>query len=523
MAVAIDVFAFLGYKTEVLNGRLLLSAVVDLALIFWFLSILSSIVRYLLPILQSSFPSSKKSSHDGYLRISQLPQLSSTIPWFGHLLGLQRDTTRYVNTVIASTAAQVFTINIPFKQIIVVNPSLDKQLARHVSDTGLAQILAYVGSRVFGLGPATIQVILDTDPRRLHQVEFGRPENLKALSECSGVFIWDEMNKMAPSTEVDLAHWMFGLTVSATASAVWGVKNPWRMDREFAEEFMNLTETFDSLSQPFPWLTARSAYKSRDFLMKRLREFHMQHRESRVKTVAHAINVVAHSDPNWETNPDYYNIEMVSAIGLLATASTLSVWLVRHLLAIPDLLKVVVDEIQKLQVVQGQTQVGRKLDLTNIRTLCPWLVASWYENLRLHMTGVPRLARHEFGLALPGSEPLAVSQGDLFLLPMCASNLDTNAWGPDAATFRPSRFITNNGELSNSLIRKVKAFGVAGNLCPGRVFGFETAMAMVAGTLGTFEIKSIDGKEFTVPGVRQGFNVGFERYADDVKVVLSKR
>ncbi|RMJ03330.1 hypothetical protein CDV36_015142 [Fusarium kuroshium] len=522
MAVSIDAFASKGNSIERFK-LLLVTAIADLILIILTLYTLFSFVQYLLHHRKTFSFFSKKSAHDGFIRISQLPQLSSPIPYFGHLLGLQRDTTRYVNSVIASTAAQIFAINIPFKQIIVVNPSLDKQLARHVSDTGLAQILAHVGARVFGLGPNTIQVILDTDPRRFHQVEFGSPENLKALSECSGVFIWDEMNKMTPSTEVDLAHWMFGLTVSATASAVWGVKNPWRMDREFAEEFMNLTESFDSLSRPFAWLTARSAYNSRDFLMKRLREFHMKHRESRVKTVAHAINVVAHSDPNWETNPDYYNIEMVSAIGLLATASTLSVWLVRHLLAIPELLRIVVDEIQQLQVVQAETQEGRKLDLTNIRTLCPYLVASWYETLRLHMTAVPRLARHEFGLALPGAQPLAVSQGDLFLLPMCASNLNTNTWGPDAASFRPSRFITNNGDLSNSLIRKVKAFGVAGNLCPGRVFGFETAMAMVAGTFGTFEIKSADGKEFSVPGVRQGFNVGFERYDDDVKVVLSKR
>lgn len=237
MTVAVDVFASLGYRTEVLK-RLLSATVFDLLLIFFVLYILSSIVQYLLRLPHSSSPFSKKSSHDGFLRISQLPQLSSAIPWFGHLLGLQRDTARYVNTVIASTAAQIFTINIPFKQIIVVNPSLDKQLSRHVSDTGLAQILAHVGSRVFGLGPSTIRVILDTDPRRLHQVEFGRTENLKALSECSGVFVWDEMNKMGPATEVDLAHWMFGLTVSATASAVWGVENPWRMDREFAEEFM---------------------------------------------------------------------------------------------------------------------------------------------------------------------------------------------------------------------------------------------------------------------------------------------
>ncbi|KAH7122904.1 cytochrome P450 [Dactylonectria macrodidyma] len=468
--------------------------------------------------------SSKIPLHTGLLSVSKLPNLAGAIPWVGHLLGLQNNSARYVNRLLASTAAPIFTINIPFKRIIVANTSMDRSLSRHTSETGLAQILAYVGPRVFGLGAKTIRVILDADPRPLHKVEFGGIENLKALSERSGTFVWDQMNQMPAHSEVNLAHWMFGMTVSATASAVWGVENPWRMDHEFAEEFMNLSETFDSLSRPVAWLTARPAYKSRKFLSDRLRAFHFEHREARVQTVAHAINVVAHSDPDWETNPDYFNIEMVSALGLLATPSTLSVWLMRHLLATPDLMRVISAEVQLLKEVRGEASGAPKLDLTDVRTLCPWLVASWYENLRLHMTGVPRLARNDFSLAMPGSDPLAVSTGDIFLLPMCASNLDANTWGPDAASFVPGRFINGRtGELNNSLIRKVRAFGVAGNLCPGRVFGFEVAMMMVAGTLRTFDVRSVDGRDFWVPGVRKGFNVGFERYADDVKVALVRR
>ena len=156
--------------------------------------------------------------------------------------------------------------------------------------------------------------------------------------------------------------------------------------------------------------------------------------------------------------------------------------------------------------------------------LCPWLVAAWYETLRLHMTGVPRLARRDFTLALPEStEPLAVTKGDIFLLPMCTSNLNTATWGPDAHSFAPGRFITLDGEVSLSLTRKVKSFGVAGNLCPGRVFGTEVAMAVIAGTLRTFDVRSAGDKPFCVPSVRKGFSVGFERYENDVKVVLVKR
>lgn len=218
---------------------------------------------------------------------------------------------------------------------------------------------------------------------------------------------------------------------------------------------------------------------------------------------------------------------MVSALGLLATPSTLSVWLVRHLLAAsPEILAKVVAEVDLLGDVPGQSTGFPRLDLSGIRARCPWLVASWYESLRLHMTGVPRLARHAFTLTTPTTSPLSVSQGDIFLLPMCASNLDTTLWGTDAASFRPGRFIqSHDGSLNNSLIRKVRAFGVAGNLCPGRVFGFEVAMMVVAGLLRDFDVQAVDEgkKEFVVPPVRRGFNVGFERYADDVEVKLVRR
>lgn len=172
--------------------------------------------------------------------VSQLPSISSPIriPKLGHLLGLQRDSANYINSLISSTSAPLFTIRIPFRTIVVAKPSVDRYLARHVSDTGLAQILAHIGRRVFALGDETIQTILEVDPRHLHRVEFGGPENLRVLTERSSQFLSEEMAKMPQAAEVDIGRWMFQLTVAGTANAVWGKENPWRMDPEFAEEFL---------------------------------------------------------------------------------------------------------------------------------------------------------------------------------------------------------------------------------------------------------------------------------------------
>lgn len=200
-------------------------------------AILVPLVRSLFSLLTTSSSTTQDKPSSSSI-LSSLPNLPSTIPYLGHLIGLQLDSTRYVNRLLASSPADIFTIDIPFKRIILARPSMDRALSRHVSDTGLAQILAHVGTRVFGLGQETIRVILDADPRPLHKVEFGGVENLALLSETSGVFVWEEMDKVQTGERVPLARWLFRLTVSATASAVWGVENPWRMDDEFAEEFM---------------------------------------------------------------------------------------------------------------------------------------------------------------------------------------------------------------------------------------------------------------------------------------------
>ncbi|KAH7004946.1 cytochrome P450 [Fusarium venenatum] len=493
--------------------------------------IIFCIAAYILPILTrrlirhltSPTSFSEKTFSNGGPSISHLPHLSGVVPWLGHLMGLTIDSTRYINTLIASTTAPIFTINIPFARITVCHPSMDRVLSRHVNDTGLAQVLVYVGPRLFGLKRDTIDAVFGYNPQPLHKQKFGHAENIVSLNQRSSTNIRDRVALMPELNEIQIGRWVFELTVSATASAVWGVKNPWSMDQEFSNEFMKLSETFDTLGRPFSWFTANSAWNSRKFLLKRLQEFHLQHREARVQTTGHSINVVAHSDPNWENNPDYYHIEMVSALGLLATTSTLAVWLTHHLLTDPELTQVILKEVQQVKYVEGEDENKPRLDFANVRSECPWLMASWYETLRLHMTGVARIARHDFMLNMPGSEPIAVPQGEIFMLPMCASNLDVENWGLDAAVFKASRFIDKEGQVSGSAVRKVRAFGVAGNMCPGRVFGTDIIFSVIGTMLRTFDIEAAPGEEFRVPILRGGLNVGFERYGDDVKVFLKRK
>ncbi|KAH8647752.1 cytochrome P450 [Xylariales sp. PMI_506] len=453
-----------------------------------------------------------------------------------HLVGFQRNSARYVNKLINSTWSPVFKIKMLSRELVIINPDLNRELAKHSADLGLAAFAAAtVGKHIVRLSKEGLRLFTEVDTHPAFRAEFVERNNLKQLLEQSVTFfLSDQVAALPNKVDVAIGEWVYDLTAATAGRAIFGPKNLWHLDREYMVQFRILAESYDTLYYPAPWLTARRAYKAREYLLSRLRSFHLEHRESRVDVPAHRVNVVSISDPDWEANSDYYHAELLMSLAIIPTMATTTVWLVRHLLARQDLLKLVIDEIEQLREINklgissedGKTSghTVESVDLSSLKDTCPWLVASWYEVLRLHTTGVPRAARQDFGLAVPSmGSTVPFSAGDFLLIPMCTSNLDSGRWGPEAVSFNPARFITTEGRLSSHMIRKVRAFGMSGNLCPGRFYGSTTAMAVVAAVLLTVDISPKRGSGFREPRVRSGFSGGFERYADDEQAVLTRK
>ncbi|RDA82491.1 hypothetical protein CP532_2568 [Ophiocordyceps camponoti-leonardi (nom. inval.)] len=481
-----------------------LSFELRLVLILFALFSLFTFARRILSQAGDLLPSSPR--RQGKFWPEQIPHVSSTIPWIGHAMELRRRGARYIHQLILNAPAPVFSINLLSRKVLVVHPSLERTLARHVDDTSLARIISLIGQRSLGLSESGVDVIGAYDPRPVHAQLFAAADGSARLAEQSARFVRDHSLRQPDEQRVLIGRWLFDAVVGATAHALWGERNPWNEDSEFMRQFIILSDGLESLSQPLPQLTARAPYRARSFLLKRLVAFHRQHRQSRRTSVAHRINAVAMTDANWEDNDDYYRCELLEALGLLATASTLSVWLVRHLLADDGLRRRVVDEVRSLPP-----------DLADLKTTCPHLVAAWYETLRLHVTAVPRVATRDIDLA-----GASVSEGDVLIMPMLSFNINPTTWGADAEVFRAERFLDDRRQLRAALTRKVRGFGVAGNLCPGRLFGFDTAMSSVATLLRDFDVSPVasSGSRAPLPRSKGGIAVGFERLGDDVEVRL---
>jgi cytochrome P450 len=226
------------------------------------------------------------------------------------------------------------------------------------------------------------------------------------------------------------------------------------------------------------------------------------------------------SDPEWESNKDYFNVELLTSLGLMVTPSTMAVWMIRHLLLRPELLDRVVKEARNPDALDAEGNI----DLIRIRESFPFLAACLYETLRLHMTAIPRLAKADFDVAVPNSQPIHFKSGDLIYLAMSSFNRNTETWGSDASTFEPERLLNNSGNLSASAVRKLRVFGVAGNLCPGRKVGLETILYVVASVLREFDIENPRGEseQYPEPRTEDGFGIGFERCANDINIRLRR-
>lgn len=271
---------------------------------------------------------------------------------------------------------------------------------------------------------------------------------------------------------------------------------------------------FETLYRPLPAVTARKAYRLRKVLLGKFRAFQERHEGILSDNVHHRVNIIPPLDSAWKNNPDYYIIELVTSLAILSTVGNITVWLIRYLFAHPKILDKVKAEVEQLAEGSGPAAV----DLGEIRQSCPWLLASWYETLRLQMTGVPREAVRDFQLA--GGE--RIHAGDIIFLPMAESNRDPHLW-ERPREFAPDRFIREDGKLAYAGVRKVKTFGVAGNLCPGRYHAFGVVMAVAVSFLLALDVREVgDGWPKPV-AARSVIGGGFDHYADEVRVELAKK
>ncbi|KAG2739224.1 cytochrome P450 [Suillus brevipes Sb2] len=149
-------------------------------------------------------------------------------------------------------------------------------------------------------------------------------------------------------------------------------------------------------------------------------------------------------------------------------------------------------------------------DLTN---KLPYLDAVAHEVLRLHapVKEIPRSATQED--VIPLSEPLrtadgsftesvCIPKGTVVVVPFAALNCSVSMWGPDAKTFKPSRWFEGDENTRGARdalhgYRHLMTFGDGARMCLGRLFALTEFKAVLFVLVQSFVFEMADG-----PGVQ---------------------
>lgn len=204
------------------------------------------------------------------------------------------------------------------------------------------------------------------------------------------------------------------------------------------------------------------------------------------------------------------NIELsllhVSVVNSIPT----TFWLVAFITA-DSLLTTQLREELKALITWSPSQNDKREANVNVRNLeagCPLLVSCYREVIRLVNSQLGNRRVLADTTISDGTHTYLLRAGTDVNIPAGVVHLSTAAWGPDAASFNPRRFMKladagPAGENAKEERRAYIPFGGGKHLCPGRNFAFAEILGFVAILVMGFDVQGRDGSLNEVPEVRR--------------------
>jgi cytochrome P450 len=186
-------------------------------------------------------------------------------------------------------------------------------------------------------------------------------------------------------------------------------------------------------------------------------------------------------------------LEMATSLAMLSSGAISAFWLMFHMASDPDALRDCRQELHNLIVKEADTFSSKTnvVDLSDIRTRCPTLMAMWQETLRFHST-VINIKKVQQNTTL--ASQYFLKKGAIVMIPGTAVHHDTNTWGPNASQFDHKRFLTAAGQAKRAHTTAYRPFGAGTTMCPGRHFSTSAVLSLIAMVLLQFDVEPVEGQ-----------------------------
>jgi cytochrome P450 len=212
---------------------------------------------------------------------------------------------------------------------------------------------------------------------------------------------------------------------------------------------------------------------------------------------------------------DMARFELGGAVAILTNTIPSAFWVLWHLVSDAIALEDCRTELRRLCKVEGDTVT---IDITDVKLVCPMLLSTLQEVLRVHGTGTSVRIVQEDHL-LDGKYLL--KKGGTLMIPGPVQHTADTIYGDNVYDFNHKRFVRGNGKRLNPI--GFRGFGGGSTLCPGRHFASTEIIAFVALMVLRFDLQPTSGKWVRPTTDKSGMHATVPSPDVDVEVEVTTR
>ncbi|KAF9887730.1 hypothetical protein FE257_009683 [Aspergillus nanangensis] len=417
-------------------------------------------------------------------------------------------------------------MNMLFNKVYVItSPELVRGVQRSHHALSLNPLFTRTAESVGGIKGPGVELLGVKDHDLGHRVVAAmRPTLLgegldhinSTMINCLQTIVQD-LKTQATDNVFDLYDWCTSAMTLASTDAIYGPRNPYQKEsvrKAYWEIEKNLSVL---MTDVLPWLTARKAWQGREHLANAFLQFYQANGHMESSQLAY-IRWKVQTDGGASLE-DTARLEAVMGLGILSNTVPSSFWLLFDIFSRPELLAEIRTELHQNAVSTTADTGAHTVDLADIRDKCPLLLASFQETLRLRSNSAQLRVIHEDTI-IGGS--YLVKKGSILVMPAAVINKNKSAWGSDATSFDPARFMG----LGDDKRRKSSAFmsfGVSPNICAGRHFATGEILALAAMLILQFDLHPAGGHWVEPPTNVKAVAASLSPPASQTWVTIAKR
>ncbi|KAL8714072.1 MAG: hypothetical protein Q9225_006631 [Loekoesia sp. 1 TL-2023] len=453
-------------------------------------------------------------SYNRYLAVSQDPKepplVPSSVPIIGHLIGLLRHKNDYYVDLREKHSLPIYTLAMPASKVYIVNSvdlissiqRLHKELAFRPVEAKFAITMCASSKEANDI----IAVNLNCENGEWGYSYETHKTIQSALAPGAGL---DGMNcvmirniaatleRLKPeegrTMRIGLRDWSRHEITLATTNSVYGNHNPFR-NKKVEDAFWEFESGLIMLLvNTVPSLTARKAYRAREFVSKAFQEyFEAKHHATGSMLVQNRYNT---SVTNKVPVADIARYEVGGSIALLVNTAPAVFWILFYMYSHPDVLEECRNEVSTIMIVtEAARNTKRMLDITGIKQNCPILTSTFQEVLRQRTLGIQvRQVMQDTML----NNTYLLKKDATIMMPSRVVHTDPAVWGPDVLEFNNKRFTKearSQMESKKPSPKAFRAFGGGTTLCPGRHFASTEILATVVMMIMRYDLVPLAGQ-----------------------------